>query len=199
MLKVGLTGSIGAGKSIVARIFTMLSIPVYDADAAAKRLMNDDDSLKKNIIHHFGESSYHNGQLNRSHIAAQVFSNKEKLALLNSLVHPVTINDSEAWFTQQKCPYAIKEAALLFESGTAAGLDYIIGVTAPESVRIKRAMDRDRTTREHIKERMKHQLEESLKMKLCDYVIYNDEKQLTIPQVIKIHEALLTRIQKTPL
>ncbi len=191
MLKVGLTGGIGAGKSIVASIFRLLNIPVYDADTAAKNLMNQDEALKEKIIQNFGPSAYLNGSLNRPYISAQVFSNKEKLELLNSLVHPATIKDANKWFEKQQSPYVIKEAALLFESGTAADLDYVIGVTAPEAMRIKRAMHRDNATREQIKERMKNQMEESIKMKLCDYIIHNDERVLILPQILQIHKALL--------
>jgi len=191
MLKVGLTGGIGAGKSIVASIFRLLNVPVYDADTAAKNLMNQDEALKEKIIQNFGSSAYLNGSLNRPYISAQVFSNKEKLELLNSLVHPATIKDANKWFEKQQSPYVIKEAALLFESGTAADLDYVIGVTAPEAMRIKRAMNRDNATREQIKERMKNQMEESIKMKLCDYIIHNDERVLILPQILQIHKALL--------
>jgi dephospho-CoA kinase len=191
MLKVGLTGGIGAGKSIVASIFRLLNVPVYDADTAAKNLMNQDEALKEKIIQNFGSSAYLNGSLNRPYISAQVFSNKEKLELLNSLVHPATIKDANKWFEKQQSPYVIKEAALLFESGTAADYDYVIGVTAPEAMRIKRAMNRDNATREQIKERMKNQMEESIKMKLCDYIIHNDERVLILPQILQIHKALL--------
>jgi dephospho-CoA kinase len=198
MLKVGLTGGIGAGKSVVANVFRLLNTPVYDADAAAKRLMIQDEILQRNIIHHFGKEAYIEGKLNRSYLAARVFSDKEKLELLNSLVHPITIRDASEWFSKQENPYVIKEAALLFESGTAEGLDYVIGVTAPEALRIQRVMHRDQLSREEVKKRMQHQLEDSLKMKLCDYIIHNDEMQLVIPQVLKIHEELLHHQEKTP-
>ncbi|MFN5334541.1 MAG: dephospho-CoA kinase [Bacteroidota bacterium] len=193
MLKVGLTGGIGAGKSIVASIFRHFDIPVYDADAAAKRLMHEDEGIKEKIIDLFGDTAYSNGKLNRSLIAAQVFADKSKLDLLNHIVHPATIKDAAAWFIKQDCPYAIKEAALLFESGSAEGLDLIIGVTAPLPLRIRRAMQRDQSTKEQIEDRMKYQMEDAIKMKLCDFVVNNDEIQLVIPQVLNIHEALLQK------
>ena len=191
MLKVGLTGGIGAGKSVVARIFQVLNIPVYDADAAAKRLMQENADLRQSIINYFGKESYLNNQLNRSHLSTIVFADKSKLELLNQLVHPVTLADAQQWFAAQNAPYAIKEAALFFESGTAEELDYIIGVTAPLALRIKRSMHRDQISEDKVKVRMKNQLEDSLKMKLCDFIIHNNEQEMIIPQVLNIHHQLM--------
>jgi dephospho-CoA kinase len=196
MLKVGLTGGIGAGKSIVAHFFEVLNIPVYDADTSAKKLMQEDLSLRQSIKENFGEESYVNGRLNRSYLSALVFSDKTKLELLNRLVHPVTHAHAQRWFASQSTPYAIKEAALFFESGTAEDLHYIIGVTAPLSLRIKRVMERDQVGETKVKERMKHQLDDSIKMKLCDFVINNSEQELVIPQVLKIHSQLIELSKK---
>ena len=191
VLRVGLTGGIGSGKSTVAKIFEVLGIPVYYADAAAKRLMNEDEELKKNIIEQFGKESYTEGKLNRSYIASLVFADKDKLELLNALTHPATIRDANAWMQRQTSPYAIKEAALIFESGSAENLDHVIGVYAPTPLRIQRIMQRDNTTREEVLQRMNRQIDEDIKMKLCDSVIINDEQQLLIPQVLQLHEKLL--------
>ena len=191
MLKIGLTGGIGSGKTVVARIFELLGIPVYYADAAAKTIMNEDESLKALIIEHFGKAAYTDGTLNRAYISSIVFQNKEKLALLNSLVHPATIRAAEKWMQQQQTAYAIKEAALIFESGSQNGLDLVIGVYAPKSLRILRTMQRDTISRDEVLKRMSNQVNEELKMKLCDFVIYNNEQQLLIPQVIALHEKLL--------
>ena len=191
MLKIGLTGGIGSGKTMVARIFELLGIPVYYADAAAKTIMNEDKSLKALIIEHFGEAAYTDGVVNRTYISSIVFENKEKLALLNSLVHPATIRAAEKWMQQQQAAYAIKEAALIFESGSQNGLDLVIGVYAPKSLRILRTMQRDTISRDEVLKRMSNQVNEELKMKLCDFVIYNNEQQLLIPQVIALHERLL--------
>lgn len=193
MLKIGLTGGIGSGKSTVAKVFETLGIPVYYADDAAKRVMNEHALLREKIIQHFGEESYADKQLNRNYIASQVFNNKEKLDLLNSIVHPVTIADAEAWMQAQKTPYAIKEAAIIFEAGAHRQLDYIIGVSAPVDLRLKRVMERDGITQEKVQERMDKQMDEEEKMKLCDFIIFNDEKQLLIPQVIELHENLVSR------
>lgn len=188
MLKIGLTGGIGSGKSTVAKIFETLGIPVYYADAEAKRLMNSSETLKKVIRQNFGEATYENDQLNRKYLAGIVFNDPEKLELLNALIHPVTINDAEQWMQQQSAPYSIKEAALLFESGAAENLDLIVGVYAPQALRIKRVMKRDGLTADEIMKRINRQVNEEMKMKLCDFVIINDEQELLIPQVLKLHQ-----------
>ncbi len=186
MIKVGLTGGIGSGKTTVARIFETLGIPVYYADDAAKRLMNSNEELKSLIIKHFGDESYQQGELNRKYIASIVFNNKEKLELLNSLTHPITMQDALVWMNKQTTSYVIKEAALLFESGAAEQLDYIIGVYAPQHIRVKRVMDRDKTTIEEVMKRVSRQIDEEMKMKLCDFVITNNDQQLVIPQVLEL-------------
>ena len=191
MLKIGLTGGIGSGKTIIAKIFELLDVPVYYADEASKRLYHTDKELMMNIKKHFGEEVYTNDQLNRSRLAEMVFNSPEKLELLNSLVHPPTIRDAEQWMNRQTSPYIIKEAALIFESGSAAGLDYVIGVRAPQSLRIKRVMDRDGFSREEILSRMDKQINEEMKLKLCDFVINNDEQELVIPQVLGLHTSFL--------
>ena len=190
ILKVGITGGIGSGKSTVAKVFEVLGIPVYYADDAAKRLMNEDEVLKEQLLKQFGKETYVEGKLNRKFLSSLVFNDEEKLALLNSIVHPATLRDADRWMQQQESPYAIKEAALIFESGAQQQLDYVIGVYAPSTVRIQRVMKRDGITREAVKARMEKQINEEIKMRLCDYVIYNDEQELVIPQVVKIHEAL---------
>ena len=188
MLKIGLTGGIGSGKSTVAKIFETLGIPVYYADTEAKRLMNSSETLKKVIRQNFGEATYENDQLNRKYLGGIVFNNPEKLELLNALIHPVTINDAEQWMQQQSAPYSIKEAALLFESGAAENLDFIVGVYAPQALRIKRVMKRDGLTADEIMKRINRQVNEEMKMKLCDFVITNNEQELLVPQVLKLHQ-----------
>jgi dephospho-CoA kinase len=193
MLKVGLTGGIGSGKTTVAAIFGTLGIPVSYADAEARRLMNEDPELRAAIITHFGPEVYAGGKLNRKGLALKVFDDPQKLELLNSLVHPVTIREGERWMQTLAVdhPYAIREAALIFETRVAGNLDFIIGVFAPTDMRIHRAMQRDHTTREDILRRMGNQIDEELKMALCDAVIRNDEEHAVIPQVLALHRQLL--------
>lgn len=197
MLKVGITGGIGSGKTTVAKIFEVLGIPVYDADAASKRLMNTDGGLMKSIRDNFGEQAYNAEGLDRAYIAAIVFNNPEKLALLNSIVHPPTIADADDWLNSQTTPYTIKEAALLFESGSYKHLDKVIGVFSPLELRIERVMSRDNITREQVQARIDKQMPDNEKMRLCDYVITNDDTQLVIPQVLKLHEQFLEMSKKS--
>lgn len=190
MLKIGLTGGIGSGKTTVAKIFELLGIPVYYADDAAKRLMNEDEDLKQKISDSFGNEAYTNGVLDRKYLAAVVFNDPAKLEQLNKLVHPATLRDARSWMLRQNSPYSIKEAALIFESGAHEMLDHVIGVSAPAPLRIQRTMHRDNSSREAVMARMDKQLDEEMKMRLCDFIITNDEKQLLIPQVLALHEKL---------
>lgn len=191
ILRIGLTGGIGSGKTTAARIFEALGIPVYYADLEAKRLMNEDMLLRSQLIALFGEKAYSSDTLNRPYISSLVFQNKTKLDQLNAIVHPATINHGEKWMQEQKTSYAVKEAALIFESGVNKYLDYVIGVWAPTALRIQRAITRDGSTEDEVVNRMNNQMDEESKMKLCDYVIVNDEQQLLTTQVIAIHEKLL--------
>ena len=192
MLKVGLTGGIGSGKTTVARLFELLAIPVYYADNRAKEIMNTDPVLREKISALFGEQAYAGNELNRSYISSIAFKEKDKLLALNALVHPVTIADSEQWMQSQRTPYAIKEAALIFESKVNLQLDYVIGVFAPVILRMQRITARDPISPEEAERRMKNQMDEDEKMALCDFVIINDETQAVIPQVLSLHEKLLT-------
>ncbi|HVT84879.1 MAG TPA: dephospho-CoA kinase [Chitinophagaceae bacterium] len=192
MLTIGLTGGIGSGKSTVAQLFELLGIPVYYADDAAKQLMNTDEELKSLLKKNFGEQAYKNNELDRQYMAAVVFNDPVKLNLLNSFVHPATIRDAEQWMKRQTAPYAVKEAALLFESGADKMLDHVIGVTAPEELRIERVMKRDGVSREEVMKRLGKQMNEEEKMSLCDFILVNDETQLLIPQVLELHQKLIS-------
>ncbi|TAD84361.1 MAG: dephospho-CoA kinase [Bacteroidetes bacterium] len=193
MLKVGITGGIGSGKSTVARMFTLLGVPVYNADDAAKSLMNTDPGIKAALVAEFGPQTYTAAGLNRVFLAETVFGNAAALTMLNSIVHPAVVAHAVQWMAQQQGPYALKEAALMFESGSQADLDVVIGVYAPESLRIARAMNRDGASRETVVSRLSKQLDESIKMKLCDLVIANTDRELVIPQVLYIHQLLLQK------
>ncbi|MET3880089.1 dephospho-CoA kinase [Chitinophaga sp. OAE865] len=192
MLKIGITGGIGSGKSTVSRIFELLGVPVYYADDRAKDIMVRDPELAAQVKHHFGEEVYDaGGALNRKLLGNIVFNDKDKLALLNSLVHPATIRDSDNWAQQQRTPYVLKEAALLFETESFHHLDKVISVFAPQPLRVHRVMKRDNVTRNEVLARIHKQIDETIKMKLSDYVIYNDEQHMVIPQVLALHKSFL--------
>lgn len=186
-LKIGITGGIGSGKSVVCRIFSVLGIPVFDADTEAKRLMTDDTTLVDAIQAEFGEKAYlPDGSLDRAYIAIQVFNDEERLKKLNALVHPVVIRAGEEWARKQEAPYTIKEAALLFESGSFKLNQYTILVSAPASLRIERVMKRDGITPEQVEARMEKQWPEEKKRQLADFIIVNDGVQALIPQVLEL-------------
>ncbi len=191
MLKIGLTGGIGSGKSTVSDIFKVLGIPVYNADKQAKTLMEQDPGLRAKVTDLFGPEAYAGGHLNRKWIADIVFNDRYQLERLNAIVHPAAISAGEAWALEQNTAYVVKEAALFFEAGSAAGLDYIIGVYTPKHLRIQRVMQRDGLSRDAVLQRMAQQIQEEIKMRLCDFVIVNDEQQLLIPQVLRLHEQFI--------
>ena len=201
MLRIGITGGIGSGKTTVARIFEVLGIPVYYADDAAKRLMNEDPLLKQQVIGLFGNEVYENGLLNRNKLASLVFNNPERLLQLNKVVHPATIADAENWMRHTeknagiKIPYAIKEAALIFESGAQDNLDFVIGVDSPIELRLQRAMNRDKLTRDAVMLRMEKQMDEKEKMNRCHFIITNNEEQLLIPQVMALHDKFVKLVR----
>ena len=191
MLRIGITGGIGSGKSTVAKVFEVLGIPVYYADDAAKRMMNEDAELKEKIQQLFGDEIYKDEKLDRKKLANIIFNASEKLNQLNALIHPATIKNAERWMQKQTTAYSIKEAALIFESGAQEHLDLVIGITAPAPLRIQRTMQRDRITREEVIARMDKQMDETIKMKLCDFVMNNDEQEMLLPQILELHNKLL--------
>ena len=191
MLKIGLTGGLGSGKSTVAHIFEVLGIPVYYADAASKRLMNDDEKVKAAVQNAFGKEVYPDGKLDRKYLSEIVFKDEKKLELLNSIVHPATLLDAAEWLKKQTAHYAIKEAALIFESGSNKALDFVIGIESPLPLRLQRAMKRDNISRESAMARIEKQMNEEKKISLCDFVIINDEQQMVIPQVLELHRKFL--------
>lgn len=193
MLKVGLTGGIGSGKTVVANIFRQLGVPVYNADSEARLLTESSEEIKSEIRKTFGEEFFNpDKSLNRTALAKIVFGDKEKLAALNAIIHPEVKKHFETWLRQsQNAKYIIKEAAILCESGSHAGLDKIISVTAPEEVRISRVMARDNSSREKILAVIKNQWSDEELKKNSDYLIINDDSTLVIPQVLKLHETFL--------
>ncbi len=195
MFKVGITGGIGSGKTTACRIFEILGIPVYYADIRAKQLMNSDPELKALLEDYFGKDIYESGVLNRRQLANIVFHDKTSLEQLNSWVHPAVARDFLQWCEQQHTPYVLEEAAILFESGTAQNFWKVILVTAPNDVRVKRVCERDHVEPSSVYDRIANQWPDEKKLALADYVIHNDESSLMVPQIMDIHQQLLSAIK----
>jgi dephospho-CoA kinase len=194
MLKVGITGNIGSGKTTVSKIFEILGVPVFYADDAAKQVMVKDAILIDALKTEFGKESYFgDGSLNRKHIAGIVFNNEIELAKLNAIVHPAVFRAFDNWVANVKnAPYVMKEAALLFESSSYKMCDKTIMVTAPLELRINRVVQRDNLTRDEVASRNARQFSEEKKTQLADFVIRNDDTELVIPQVLELHKQFLT-------
>lgn len=192
MLKIGITGGMGSGKSTVCQIFETLGIPVFSSDQEAKWLMTHQPTIKVAILSLFGPNAYNEAQeLNRAHIAKMAFEQADLTQKLNQLVHPAVQSHFKQWCTKQNSPYVIKEAALLFESGSYLDLDYVVVVSAPKWLRVQRAMNRDGATKEQIEKRLKHQLSEKQRLERADFIIKNDGNKLLIPQVLKLHQQFI--------
>ncbi len=192
MKQIGITGGIGSGKTLVTRIFKCLGIPVYDADSRAKWLTNNDPSIIEGVKSLLGKQSYVNGELDRSRVASMVFSNPDLLEKLNGIIHPAVGRDYKKWAFEQHAPYVIKEAALLFESGSYLQLDAVIHVSAPVDLRIKRTLARDRQrSREEVEAIIARQMSDADRNSKSDYEIVNDGNTLVIPQVLKLHNDFL--------
>jgi dephospho-CoA kinase len=190
MLKVGLTGNIGSGKTLVAGIFKTFTVPVFDADGEAKAILQSVEMLGK-LRSLFGEIIFENGAINRKVLAEIVFGDSEKLNQLNALIHPKVRERFDNWVHQhQRSPYIIYEAAILIETGFYKQLDRIIIVTADEELRINRVMQRDKVAREMVHRRMDRQWDETKKIPFADFIIQNNNNRL-IPQALNIHETLI--------
>lgn len=194
MLKLGVTGGIGSGKSIVCKVFQELRVPVYYADLRARALTETSLSLKQRIIRLLGSESFNSQGYNRKYVANVVFSDREKLAGLNAIVHPAVNLDFEQWLIARKqYSYIVKEAALLFESGSNKTMDYTIYINAPVELRASRVIKRDGLSKSEIISRIKNQTPADKIMPLTDRVIENDDKQLVLPKVLEIHNMLMKR------
>jgi dephospho-CoA kinase len=194
MLKVGITGGIGSGKTTVCKIFESLGVPVYYADDRAKWLTENDPDIVAAIKSLFTDDIFKDGRLDRKKVSSIVFSDKNKLQQLNAIIHPAVFKDAEHWQKEQSeknIPYSLKEAALLFESGSYKELDKIILVSAPLQLRIERVMQRDSTSEEEVLNRINHQMPENEKGKMADFIINNVELEETKKSVLQLHKKLL--------
>jgi len=194
-LRVAVTGGIGSGKSVVCKVFSALGVPVYHADERARLLMNTDSRLKDSLIQLFGRELYDEDGLRRKWMAERIFGNDKLVEKVNSLVHPAVHHDFLKWadeYTNE--PYVIEEAALTFESGGERFFDRVIVVTAPESLRVKRVVDRDGVDEEAVRSRMKHQMSQEEKEERAHFVIKNDNETMILPQILALHAELKNSI-----
>jgi len=192
MLKIGLTGNIGSGKSICSRIFSLLDVPVYNADIEAKKLYSY-SKIKDKVIHLFGKEILTADEIDKVKLSQIVFNDSVALEALNNVIHPEVKNDFDNWVNKQNAdiPYIIQEAAIIFESGFDNYFDKIIVVTAPIEIRIERITKRDKLTEREIRNRMSKQMTDELKVLKADYLINNSGEELVIPQIIEIHTSIL--------
>ncbi|MCC8153663.1 MAG: dephospho-CoA kinase [Tannerellaceae bacterium] len=190
MIKVGITGGIGSGKSTVAHIFQILGYPVYVADKESKRLTETSPLIRKQLEIMFGKEIFVENRLNKPLLANYIFNNKDLLSKVNSVIHPVVLNDFLKWVKHQKSNLVLIESALLFESGFNTKIDKSLIVYAPEEIRTSRVMKRDNLTKDEIRKRMNNQLSDKMKCKLSDLIIYNTGKEALIPQINKILKSL---------
>jgi dephospho-CoA kinase len=191
VLKVGITGGIGSGKSIVCQIFDILGVPIYHADERAKYLVNTSPIIRTEIISVFGTNSYSAEGYNRKYIADIVFNNADQLNRLNKIIHPRVALDFEKWFKEHNgAKYILKEAAVLFESGAYKTMDRIIVVDAPIELRINRLKERDPVSEKEIRNRMNSQWTADKIKSMADWIITNDDNTLILPQILTIHNQL---------
>ncbi|MBS2213758.1 dephospho-CoA kinase [Carboxylicivirga mesophila] len=191
MIKIGITGGIGSGKTTVARLFLSLGFPVYEADVEAKKLINHNTRVKEQIIELLGEKAYNAEGYNRAYVGSVVFNDKLILNQLNSIVHPAVANHFEQWCDEHNDHNIVfQEAAILFENGSYTKFDKTILVTAPQHVRLQRVMRRDGLSEQKVIERMNNQWTDEAKVKLADFVIDCDGQNLVIPQVLNVLKSL---------
>jgi len=193
MIKIGITGGIGSGKSTVCRVFSVLGIPVFDADSTAKLLMNSDPVIREQLIRVFGPAVYQSNQsIDRKLLAGIVFNNPPLLAQLNEIVHPAVRNTFEDWCQKQHSPYVLHEAAILFESGFYRMMDKTITVVTRLEERIQRVMQRDGISEELVRQRIQNQWTDEQRIELADFTINNNDNRLIIPQIIEIDKKIRT-------
>lgn len=191
MKKVGVTGGIGSGKSLVCKIFHCLNVPVFSADDEAKVLLETDPEIRLILTGFFGEELYLSGKLNKQMLAGYVFSDRKNMDKVNKAVHPAVFERFTEWLTcQTKAAYVIMEAAILFETGADRFLDKVINITAPEEIRIERVCKRDGVSKEKVIERMNNQLTEKERKEKADINLVNDGKMMLLPRILEVHKLL---------
>jgi len=191
MKKVGVTGGIGSGKSLVCKIFRCLNVPVFSADDEAKTLLETDPEIRLILAGFFGKELYLSGKLNKQMLASIIFSNRKNLNIVNNAVHPAVLERFTEWCTcQTKSTYVIMEAAIIFETGTDRLLDKVINISAPESTRIERVCKRDSVSKEKVIERINNQLTEKERVEMADINLVNDGKEMLLPQILEVHKLL---------
>jgi len=191
MIKVGITGGIGSGKSTVCRVFSAMGIPVFEADKVAKKLMNEDPEIREQLIYLFGDAVYlPDHTINRKYLAGIVFNDSSLLAKLNAIVHPVVRKNFENWCSTKNSVYILHEAAILFESGFYRFMDKTITVATDENERIERVIKRDGISEGLVRERIKNQWTDAERNKLADFVINNNDDELIIPQIVDIDKKI---------
>ena len=195
MLRIGITGGIGSGKSRVCTYFEKMQVPVYYADTEAGRIIDTDPRIRKKLLEYFGARAYTSRGLNKAFIRKKVFGNAEAIAFLNATTHPVVIADFVNWCKtrkKEKHRFVLKEAALIFESGSDKELDFIVCVTAPEEERIQRVVQRDKRTPEEVLSIFQRQMPEAEKIRLSNAVIYNSNDTLLLPQLVALEQQFKT-------
>jgi dephospho-CoA kinase len=195
IVKLGITGGIGSGKTSVCRVFRVLGIPFFPADTAARSIMDNDKTMMESINVIAGKDLYPNGQLDRGELAGLIFKNRSLLEKVNSLVHPAVFRQFGEWVLKQDAPYVIMEAAILFESGASKLVDKTANIVAPEEERIRRVMLRSNLSKEQVMERIKNQMNDEERIRLSDYIIRNAENDMIIPAILEIHNDILKYIK----
>lgn len=196
-LRLGVTGGIGCGKTTVCRVFSVLGIPVFSADDEAKRIQDSDPYIQIKLNSIAGKDLYSSGKLDRKELAALIFSNKDLLFEVNSIIHPAVFKYFTKWIARQDAPYSIMEAAILFESGAYRLMDRIVTVVTPLEERIERLVNGNLLTKEQITARIRNQTDDESRIAKSDYVIYNSENDMIIPAILGIHREMIKLYEKS--
>ncbi|WP_159038562.1 dephospho-CoA kinase [Brumimicrobium mesophilum] len=186
MKKIGIAGGIGSGKSIISEVLKTMGYPVFNSDDEAKLLMVKNPEVVQKIKSIFGDEAYNGKELNKPFLAKKIFNNLDLKSELNKIVHPAVRKAFVDWAEIQSSSLVFNEAAILFETGAYKSFDFTVLVTAPEKVRIERVVSRDNSTETEVKQRMKNQWKDDIKIEMASFVILNDNSTLVTPQVMEM-------------